>query len=133
MTEPLDAIAIVGEVVSWLLLPSGIVLLVIGLARRAWARRYRTAKAVITTVHENDAKLRWFGDEGDVHETVSPLTGPIPAVGDARTVWVHPARPETARLDTPAHDGRALTMLGGILTAGGVLAVVVSFLLPLLG
>ena len=133
MTEPLDAIAIVGEVVSWLLLPSGLLLLVIGLARRSWARRYRSAKAVITNVDERDAKLRWFGDEGDVHETVSPLTGPIPAVGDARTVWVHPSRPESARLDSPAHDGRALITLGGILTAVGVLAVAVSFLLPLLG
>lgn len=133
MTEPLDAIAIVGEVVSWLLLPSGLLLLVIGLARRSWARRYRSAKAVITNVDERDAKLRWFGDEGDVHETVSPLTGPIPAVGDARTVWVHPSRPESARLDTPAHDGRALITLGGILTAVGAIAVAVSFLLPLLG
>lgn len=133
MTEPLDAIAIVGEVVSWLLLPSGLLLLVIGLARRSWARRYRSAKAVITNVDERDAKLRWFGDEGDVHETVSPLTGPIPAVGDARTVWVHPSRPESARLDSPAHDGRALLTLGGILTAVGVIAVAVSFLLPLVG
>jgi len=133
MTEPLDAIAIVGEVVSWLLLPSGLLLLVIGLARRSWARRYRSAKAVITNVDERDAKLRWFGDEGDVHETVSPLTGPIPAVGDARTVWVHPSRPERARLDSPAHDGRALLTLGGILTAVGAIAVAVSFLLPLLG
>jgi len=133
MTEPLDAIAIVGEVVSWLLLPSGLLLLVIGLARRSWARRYRSAKAVITNVDERDAKLRWFGDEGDVHETVSPLTGPIPAVGDARTVWVHPSRPENARLDSPAHDGRALLTLGGILTAVGAIAVAVSFLLPLLG
>lgn len=133
MTEPLDAIAIVGEVVSWLLLPSGLLLLVIGLARRSWARRYRSAKAVITNVDERDAKLRWFGDEGDVHETVSPLTGPIPAVGDARTVWVHPSRPESARLDSPAHDGRALITLGGILTGVGAIAVAVSFLLPLLG
>jgi hypothetical protein len=68
-----------------------------------------------------------------VHETVSPLTGPIPAVGDARTVWVHPSRPESARLDSPAHDGRALIILGGILTAVGVIAVAVSFLLPLVG
>lgn len=133
MIDPLDAIAIVAEAVSYLLLPSGILLLIIGLSRRSWARRYRTAKAVITNVDERDAKLRWFGDGGDVHETVSALTGPIPAVGDARTVWVHPSRPENARLDSPAHDGRALITLGGILTAVGAIAVAVSFLLPLLG
>lgn len=133
MTDPLDAIAIVAEVVSWLLLPSGLLLLIIGLSRRAWSSKYRSAKAVITNVTEYDAKLRWFGDGGDVHETVSDLTGPIPAVGDARTVWVHPSRPESARLDSPTHDGRALITLGGILTAVGAIAVAVSFLLPLLG
>ena len=133
MTEPLDAIALAAEVIAWLTFPIGVVLLAIGFGRRAWANRYRSAKAVITNVTEYDAKLRWFGDGGDVHESVSPLTGPIPAVGDARTVWVHPSRPESARLDSPAHDGRALITLGGILTAVGVIAVVLSFVLPLLG
>ncbi len=132
MTEPLDAIAIAGEVFAWLTLPLGAALLVAGLARRSWARRYRAVKAVITTVKDRDAKLRWFGDGGDVHESSSPLTGPIPAVGDARTVWVHPSRPESPRLDTPEHDGRVLLTLGGILTAVGVIAAVVSFVFPLL-
>ncbi len=130
MTEPLDAIAIAAEVFAWLTLPVGVVLLISGLARRSWARRYRPAKAVITTVKDRDAKLRWFGDGGAVHESVSPLTGPIPAVGDARTVWVHPSRPESPRLDDPAHDGRVLLMLGGILTGVGVVAIIVSNLLP---
>jgi hypothetical protein len=132
VTEPLDAIAIAAEVFAWLTLPVGIVLLVSGLARRAWAKRYRPAKAVITTVHDRDAKLRWFAEGGAVHESVSPLTGPIPAVGDARTVWVHPSRPESPRLDDPAHDGRVLLMLGGILTTVGAIAVLLSFVLPLL-
>lgn len=130
MTEPLDAIAVAAEAFAWLTLPVGIIVLISGFVRRAWAQRYRPAKAVITTVHEHDAKLRWFGDGGAVHESVSPLTGPIPAVGDARTVWVHPSRPESPRLDDPAHDGRALLMLGAILAGVGVIAVVVSNLLP---
>lgn len=130
MTEPLDAIAIAAEVFAWLTLPVGIVLLIAGLARRSWAKRYRTAKAVITTVKDRDAKLRWFGDGGAVHESTSPLTGPIPAVGDARTVWVHPSRPETPRLDDPGHDGRVLLTLGGILTGVGLVATLVSNLMP---
>ncbi|WAB85131.1 hypothetical protein OVN20_06170 [Microcella daejeonensis] len=130
MTEPLDAIALAAEVIAWLTLPIGVVLLAIGFGRRAWANRYRSAKAVITNVDDRDAKLRWFGEEGEVHETVSPLTGPIPAVGDARTVWIHPARPGSARLDTPVHDGRALLLLGWILTGVGVIGILVSNLMP---
>ena len=130
VTEPLDAIAIAAEVFAWLTLPVGIVLLVSGLARRAWAKRYSPVKAVITTVKDHEAKLRWFADGGAVHESVSPLTGPIPAVGDARTVWVHPSRPESPRLDDPSHDGRVLLMLGGILTGVGVVATLLSNLLP---
>ncbi len=130
VTEPLDAIAIAAEVFAWLTLPLGLALLIGGLARRAWSKRYAPVKAVITTVHDRDAKLRWFADGGAVHESTSPLTGPIPAVGDARTVWVHPSRPETPRLDDPAHDGRVLLTLGGILTGVGVVATLVSNLLP---
>lgn len=130
VTEPLDAIAVAAEAFAWLTLPVGIILLIVGFSRRSWARRYQPVKAVITTVHEHDAKLRWFGDGGAVHESSSPLTGPIPAVGDARTVWVHPSRPESPRLDDPAHDGRALLVIGGILAGVGVIATVVSNLLP---
>lgn len=130
VTEPLDAIAIAAEVFAWLTLPVGLVLLISGLARRSWSRRYQPVKAVITTVHNTDAKLRWFGDGGAVHESTSPLTGPIPAVGDARTVWVHPSRPESPRLDDPAHDGRVLLTLGGILTSVGIIATLVSNLMP---
>jgi hypothetical protein len=132
VTEPLDAIAIAAEVFAWLTLPVGVILLIVGIARRSWAQRYRSVKAVVATVKNRDAKIRWFGDEGEVRESMSPLTGQIPAVGDARTVWVHPSRPDSPRLDDPAHDGRVLLTLGGILTGVGVIATVLSFLLPLL-
>lgn len=132
MTEPLDAIAIAAEVFAWLTLPIGVVLLFAGLARRSWSKNYQAVKAVITTVKDRDAKLRWFAEGGAVHESTSPLTGPIPAVGDARTVWVHPSRPESPRLDDPSHDGRVLLTLGGILTTVGAIAVLISFVLPLL-
>ncbi len=132
VTEPLDAIAIAAEVFAWLALPVGIVLLAVGIGRRAWSSRYTTAKAVVATVRDRDAKIRWFGEEGEVRESTSPLTGQIPAVGDARTVWVHPSRPDTPRLDDPSHDGRVLLTLGGILTTVGSIATIVSFLLPLM-
>ncbi len=43
---------------------------------------------------------------------------------------LHPSSPETPRLDDPAHDGRVLLTLGGILTGVGVVATLVSNLLP---
>jgi len=132
VNEPADVIAIAAEVFAWLTLPIGVVLLIAGLARRSWSSRYRTQKAVVAIVKDRDAKIRWFSDGGAVHEATSPLTGPIPAVGDARTVWVHPSRPESPRLDDPSHDGRVLITLGGILTAVGVIATVLAFVLPVM-
>jgi hypothetical protein len=130
--NPVDAVAIAAEAVSWLALPLGIVLLGLGLSRRSWSHRYVAVKAVVTAVSGHDATLRWFGDGGALHESTEPIDGLIPTVGDARTIWVHPARPESLRLDDPAHDGRILLTTGGILAAVGVIAVVVSFVLPLL-
>lgn len=135
--NPLDAIAIAAEVFAWLTLPIGLVLLVAGIARRSWAARYVTTTAVVTAVHAHEVSVRWFGDGGAVYEAVAPLTPPgvvarASEVGDARTVWVHPNRPDVARTDDPAHDGRILSTLGWILTATGTIAVVLSSVLPLL-
>jgi hypothetical protein len=130
--NPLDAIATAAEAISWLALPIGLVLLVAGLARRSWSHRYAAVKAVVTAVSDHAATLRWFGEGGALHESTEHLHERVPTVGDARTIWVHPSRPESLRLDDPAHDGRILLTTGGILTAVGVVAVVVSFVLPLL-
>lgn len=130
--SPPDAIAIAAEVIAYLALPLGLALLIAGLVRRSWSHRYAAVKAVVTALSGPDATLRWFGDGGALHESIEPVTGSIPTVGDARTVWVHPARPDSLRLDDPAHDGRVMFIVGGILTAVGVIATVVSFVLPLL-
>lgn len=130
--NPLDAIAIAAEVFAWLTLPIGIVLLSAGLARRSWSRRYVITKAVVVAADASEVSLRWFGDGGAVHETIAEPSVPASAVGDARTVWVHQSRPDEARLDDPAHDGRILTTLGWILSGTGVVAVMLSTVLPLL-
>lgn len=132
MTDPLDAIAIAAEVFAWLTLPVGIVLLSIGLARRGWSRRYVSTKAVVAAADAHEVSLRWFGDGGAVHEMRAEPSAQAATVGDARTVWVHPSRPDEARIDDPAHDGRILTTLGWILTATGAIAVVLSTVMPLL-
>ena len=130
--SPLDAIASAAEAISWLALPLGIVLLISGLARRSWSSRYSAMKAVVTAVTGDFATLRWFGEGGALHESTEPVMGAVPVVGDARTIWVHPARPDTLRLDDPMHDGRVLLTLGMILTSVGVFAVVLAFVLPLI-
>lgn len=130
--NPLDAIATAAEAISWVALPIGMVLLIAGLGRRAWSNRYATVKAVVTSVTGHEATLRWFGEGGALHESSELLDGRVPTVGDARTIWVHPSRPDSLRLDDPAHDGRVLVTTGGILTAVGALAIVLSFVLPLL-
>lgn len=130
MTDPFDAASLIAEVFAWVALPTGSLFLAIGIARRVWAARYVPQKAVIATVHERDAKLRWFGEGHEVIEAVAPLTGSIPAVGDARTVWVHPLRPDSPRLDDPAGDGRALLIVGGIAFGVGMLGLVAGLVIP---
>jgi hypothetical protein len=132
MTELPDAVAFVSEAISWLVLPLAVILLGAGVGRRLWAGRYRSRKAVVVSAHHHLVTLRWFGEAGAVHEMVTALAGRTPAVGDARTGWVHPARPESFRLDSPVHDGRALLLLGAILGGVGILSAAVSFALPLL-
>lgn len=130
MTDPLDAASLIAEVFAWVALPTGVLFLAIGIARRVWASRYEQQKAVITTVHESDARLRWFGEGREVIEAIAPLTGSIPAVGDARTVWVHPLKPDSPRLDDPATDGRAMLIVGGIAFAVGMLGLVAGIAIP---
>ncbi|MDO9590402.1 MAG: hypothetical protein Q7J04_04605 [Microcella sp.] len=130
--SPLDAIAIAAEAISWLALPLGLVLLIAGLARRSWSHRYVAVKAVVTGVSGHHATLRWFGEGGALHESTEHIEDRVPTVGDARTIWVHPARPDSMRIDDPTHDGRVLLTIGGILTAVGVIAIALSFVLPLL-
>lgn len=136
MLNPLDAIAIAAEVFAWLTLPLGAVLLATGLARRGAARRRVETTAVVAAVHElgheREVTLRWFGDGGAVHEMRAAPTAQAAEVGDARSVWVHPLRPADARADDPAHDGRALTTVGWMLSGTGAIALVLSAVLPLL-
>jgi hypothetical protein len=135
MIEPVDTVAVVAEAVSWVLVPLGLLMLVAASLRRSWAARYRRTRAVVVATDRATMSLRWFGehDRSEAHEMQAPIDEPTPTVGDARTVWVHPSRLENARLDSPAHDGRALLALGVLFTSVGVVAIVVSFVLPLLG
>jgi hypothetical protein len=133
MIEPVDAVAVAAETLSWVLVPLGLALLIAASLRRSWAARYRRTRAVAVATNDATMTLRWFGehDRNEAHEMQAPIDDPAPTVGDARTVWVHPSRLENARLDSPAHDGRALLVLGAILTGVGGVALVASFLLPL--
>jgi len=130
--NPTDALSTAAEAIAWITLPLGVALLFAALARRSWAHRYSPAKGVVTDLQRGDATVRWFSDGGDVHEAIVAFDETPPSVGDARTIWVHPSRPDVARTDDPAHDGRVLLTLGVVLSSVGVVGVVLSFVLPLL-
>jgi hypothetical protein len=132
--EPTDAVAVAAEALSWLLVPLGLLLLVAATLRRSWAARYRRTQSVVVATDDASMTLRWFGeyDRAQAHEMSAPLDELAKTAGDARTVWVHPSGPDKARLDSPAHDGRALLALGALFASVGVIATVVSFVLPLL-
>lgn len=130
--NPSDALSTAAEAIAWITVPLAVALLVAALARRSWAHRYTVAKAVVTDLHRGDATVRWFSGDGDVHEAIVAFDETPQSVGDARTIWVHPSRPDVARTDDPAHDGRVLMTLGVVLAVVGAMAVMLSFVVPLL-
>jgi hypothetical protein len=121
--DPLDTLAVVGEVVSWIGLGLGIPLLVIGgmiaLAEGRWER-----VDIAVVEHAEQAVLRWFAG-GDFHER--PLTA-RERVGDGwHRGFVSARDPSHARLDPPVIRKLFIT-LGVVFTVVGAIGFVLSMI-----
>lgn len=120
---PIDALAVVGEVLSWVGLGVGIPLLVIaGMVALAEGRWERIDIAVI----ERDGVpiARWFA-AGDFHER--PLTSRERIADDWHQGFVSSRDPRNARLHPPSAR-RMLFALGAVFTGIGVIGFVVSMI-----
>lgn len=130
MQDPVDALALILELFSWIGVIGGLLLLVAGFVRGAFFRGWQQTLGVVVVNAGGELAYRWFGDDGELYEALaSGDHTKVPEPGDDVTVYVNPRDPATGRIEEPVHEGRALRTTGWILFGLGLAAVVVQFAL----
>lgn len=130
MDDPIDAVSLITEVLSWIGVVTGIVLVVAGFVRRAVFSGWQQTLGVVVIDGRGERVYRWLGDDGVLYE--APANDDETQVlepGDDVTVYVNPRDPSVGRVDDPSHEGRALRTTGWILLGLGVVSIVVQFVL----
>jgi hypothetical protein len=125
----LDALAVLLELFTWIGILGGVLLIPLGFAARVAGRRWVGTTGVIASGPMGPL-VRWFDTAGEVHQvdaTTPESVGLEP--GSDIHVFFSPRRPDRMRTDSPAHDGRALLLLGGILLTIGILSWIAGLLL----
>ncbi len=130
MDDPIDALSLITEVLSWIGVVAGIVLVVAGYIRRAVFTGWQQTLGVVVIDGRGERVYRWLGDDGvlyeaPAHDDETQVLEP----GDDVTVYVNPRDPSVGRVEDPSHEGRALRTTGWILLGLGVVAIVVQFAL----
>lgn len=121
--QPIDAIAIVGEVLSWIGLGVGLPILVVaGMVRLAEGRWEPVEIAIVERAGEQFA--RWFAG-GDFHER--PLAARERADDDWHHGVVSARDAGYVRLDPPMLL-RTLLTLGAVFVAVGVIGAILALL-----
>jgi hypothetical protein len=125
----LDALSVLCELFTWIGLIGGVIVLPFGVAARMAGRRWVSTTGVIAS-GPIGRLVRWFDTTGEVHQADArtPETAGL-EVGDDLRVYFSPRRPDRMRTDSPAHDGHALLLIGGILLVLGILAWIAGLLL----
>jgi hypothetical protein len=130
VTDGLGAVQNIAELLSWIGLGIGIVLLVPGYVLRLLHARWREQQGVVVALEGDVVTFRWFGD-GGIHEgTGDQLEKPL-AVGDDVKVWAKPSRPDLGRIEHTDHLGTTLRVTGFVLFAVGFVSAVASIILML--
>ena len=124
----LDRVGEIAELFTWLGLLTGVLVLVLGLVVRLFEGTWLTAEADSDEI-DGDVQLAWLADDGEVYRRFLDPDERA-TVGTAERVTVHyrQGRPLDAHLDKRTHASRVLVLLGTILTAVGVVALVVQLL-----
>lgn len=125
MTSAPDAIALILELLTGVGLVPGVILLIIGYTRRALAGRFDETWGVIiaSPAGTEHPWFRWMDLARELHSApVAADAEDLPRVGDEVKVYFDRRNPDNGRLDDPAGDGRALRVVGWLLTGLGVAA-----------
>lgn len=132
----IDSLALVLELLTWLGLVPGVVLLIVGYTRRALASRFQETWGVIipSPAGSTHPWFRWM----DLARQLQ--SAPVPndhdqrlEIGDEVTVYFDPRNPENGRLDHPSADGKILRVIGWVLTGVGAGAGIAQLVLLLTG
>lgn len=134
MTSPLSTVSLVLELLSWIGVTVGTVLLIAGVARRVAFSGWIKAIAVIVPAREGESKLfRWLGADGHLYELPADTAETAHLeVGDDVELSVNPRRPEQARTDEAHIEGRSLRSVGWLFLGIGIAAVALSLVLMLM-
>ncbi|HEV7956887.1 MAG: putative sortase-sorted rane protein [Microbacteriaceae bacterium] len=122
-----DSLALVLELLTWVALVPGVLLLVVGYARLAFGGRFQETWGVIIpspagTPHK---WFRWMDLSRELQSAPVPGDAERPLeIGDEVRVYFDPRHPEKGRLDHPSSDGRLLRVVGWVLVAVGVGAAI---------
>ena len=131
-----DSFALVLELLSWVALVPGVILLVVGYARRAFASRFQETWGVIIPSPAGTAHpwFRWMDLGRELRSAPVPMDADESlAVGDEVKVYFDPRNPDHGRLDHPSSDGRLLRILGWVLAGIGAAAGVIQFITLIVG
>ncbi|MBC7723334.1 MAG: hypothetical protein H7146_01095 [Burkholderiaceae bacterium] len=134
MLSTSDALMLVLELLTWVGLIPGLILLAIGYARRAFASRFQQTWGIIIPSPAGTSHLwfRWIDLTRDAQSAPVPVDADESLrVGDEVEVWFDPRNSENARLDHPSADGRVLRTIGWVLSGVGAGAGVVQLIVLL--
>lgn len=122
---PLDSLALIGEILSWIGLGLGLPLLLAAVVIRAGSGDWEPVEiAVIRT--DGVLRARWFAG-GDFRER--PLRAAESGIGEGwHAGYVSSRRPGRVRFVEPPPTARICSLTGGILSGAGVLGFIVSWL-----
>lgn len=130
VTEPLAALGLIVELFTWIGFVLGALFLVLGVSRGAAGKMWVATDGVIVGNSDRYPRFRWFGSDGDLHESRATLAEAVERhEGESVTVYVHPRHPSRGRIDRPTTDGRVLRLLGWILLGIGLLSAIVGIAL----
>lgn len=123
--NPIDTLAIIGEMLSWVGLGVGLPLLLAGALIRSAREPWEPVEIVV--VRSGDSwQARWFAG-GDFRERA--LRRHEAGFGEGcHGGYVSSRRPGIARFTEPPATAKACSVSGGVLTVAGVLGLAVSWL-----
>ena len=131
MPTALDMAGPILEMLTWLCLPAGLMLLVYAGILRRFISPWVVAEGVVYA-DASGTGFRWFDHKYRIHHApMSPHDIKDMAVGDTLSIYYHPKRPTQWQTAAPEAAGKTAVIVGRLLTGVGTLALVAGFILPM--
>ena len=131
MPTALDMAGPILEMLTWLCLPAGLMLLVYAGILRRFVYPWVVAEGVVYA-DAGGTGFRWFDHKYRIHHApMSPHDLTDMAGGDTLPSYYHPKRPTLWQTATPEMAGKTAVVVGRLLTGVGTVALIAGFLLPI--